>query len=76
MLPFVGIAARERLTNVERARQTTPLHAEAAKSGDLGFTYGKYEHAPNNESGHYVRVWSRNRAGAWKLAVEVTAAKR
>jgi hypothetical protein len=76
LLPLVGDAAQERLSTIERARRTTPLRAEAARSGDLGFTYGKYENAPNGESGHYVRTWSRNRAGTWKLAVEVTAARR
>lgn len=74
MLPFVGDAARPR-QGAERTRRTTPLHAEAARSGDLGFTYGRYEQAPDGEAGHYVRVWSRTRSGTWKVAVEVTAPK-
>jgi hypothetical protein len=76
MLPLSGDAARDWLTKTERARRTTPLHAEAARSGDFGFTYGKYDAATNDESGHYVRVWTRTRAGEWRLGVEVTAAKR
>jgi len=75
LLPFVGEAARAR-QGAERARRTTPLHAEAARSGDLGFTYGRYERAPDAETGHYVRVWSRTRSGQWKVALEVTAPKR
>ena len=75
MLPFVGDAARAR-QRVERGRRTAPLHAEAARSGDVGFTYGRYEHAPDDEAGHYVRVWSRRRSGKWLVALEVTAPKR
>jgi ketosteroid isomerase-like protein len=75
VLPLVGDAARAR-QGAERARRTTSLHAEAARSGDVGFTYGRYEHAPDDETGHYVRVWSRTRSGAWKVALEVTAPKR
>lgn len=75
MLPFVGSAARARQAT-ERARRTAPLHAEAARSGDVGFTYGRYEQAPDAESGHYVRVWSRTRSGKWLVTLEVTAPKR
>ncbi len=74
-LPLVGDAARQRQRE-ERGRGTATLHAETARSGDLGYTYGRYEHAPGGEAGHYVRVWSRTRAGQWKLALEVTAPKR
>lgn len=74
MLPFVGDAARAHQA-VERGRRTIPLHAEAARSGDLGFTYGRYAQAPEGE-GHYVRVWSRTRSGTWKVALEVTAPTR
>ena len=50
--------------------------AEAARSADLGYTYGRYTLTPADpagdpERGHYVRVWTRNRAGQWKLAVDV-----
>ena len=75
MLPLVGDAARAR-QRVEHARRTTTLHAESARSGDLGFTYGRYEHAPGDETGHYARAWSRTRSGKWVVALEVTAPKR
>ena len=74
MMPFVAEAARRLLLEVERARTTESLHAEAAKSGDLGFTYGRY--ALKDESGHYVRVWTRTRGGKWQVAFEVTAPRR
>ena len=75
MLPLVGDAARRRQRE-ESARKTSPLHAEAARSGDLGFTYGKYEFASGAEHGHYVRVWTRTKSGVWKVALEVTAQSR
>jgi hypothetical protein len=46
------------------------LYAEAAKSADLGYTWGSYE------GGHYVRVWVRESSGAWKVALDVTQPKR
>jgi ketosteroid isomerase-like protein len=75
LLPLVGDAARRRQTD-ERERRTSPLHADTARSGDLGFTYGTYDNAPGGERGHYVRAWSRTKSGAWRLAVEVTAPTR
>lgn len=73
-MPFVGAAAKTQLAGVERDRTTESLHVESAASGDLGISYGRY--AMKNERGHYVRVWTRNRAGRWLLAFEVTAPRR
>jgi len=50
--------------------------AETARSGDLGVTCGHDDRAPGGEIGHYVRIWSRTRGGAWRVALEVTAATR
>ena len=44
-------------------------YAETARSGDLGYTWGRY--ALPAEKGFYVRVWSRARDGAWKVALDV-----
>ena len=49
-------------------------HAEAARSGDLGYTWGTYAVTQRNvpaQSGYYVRVWVRERGGQWKLALDV-----
>ena len=46
------------------------LYAEATRSSDLGYTWGSYD------GGHYVRVWVREAAGAWKVALDVTQPKR
>src|SRR5581483_11682568 len=73
-MPFVGDAAQAQLVDAERDRTTESLHVESATSGDLGISYGRY--AMKTERGHYVRVWTRNRAGRWLLAFDVTAPRR
>jgi ketosteroid isomerase-like protein len=40
-------------------------YAEAARSGDLGYTWGRLG------MGYYVRVWSRAADGSWKVALDV-----
>jgi ketosteroid isomerase-like protein len=47
---------------------------EAARSGDLGYTWGTYTRKAArgaNENGFYVRVWVRERNGQWKLALDL-----
>jgi ketosteroid isomerase-like protein len=48
--------------------------SEAARSGDLGYTWGTYaigRGARRREEGFYVRIWVRGADGQWKLAVDV-----
>ncbi len=77
VMPMIGLAAeRWFAANADRRMTGESLNAEAAKSGDLGYTYGRYSLSaadPNGdpERGHYVRVWTRTRSGQWKLAVDV-----
>lgn len=56
------------------------LYAEAAKSADLGYTWGSYETAAAGDgaarAGHYARVWVRNAAGAWRVVLDLDAPKR
>ncbi len=49
------------------------LKAEAAKSGDLGFTAGSYEATfkgpdgkPGSETGKFVCIWKKQKDGSWK----------
>ena len=49
------------------------LHAEVAKSGDVGFTSGTYEFSykgpdgkPGMEKGKYLCVWQKQPDGTWK----------
>jgi len=74
-LPIVG----ER--NVTRWLASQPAYAaadsryaEAARSGDLGYTWGTYAIGPRQkptQQGFYVRIWERERNGQWKIAMDV-----
>jgi ketosteroid isomerase-like protein len=49
-------------------------YSEAARSGDLGYTWGTYTVGARGAKprlGFYVRVWVRDRNGQWKLALDV-----
>ena len=54
-----------------------PISADAAASGDFGYTTGPWELRPKTpqdkptEYGHYVSVWKKQANGRWKVAVEV-----
>ncbi len=49
--------------------------AEAAASGDLGYTWGSYKQPVSADTpaatGHYLRIWTRDAHGRWLLAVDV-----
>ena len=69
-LPFEGRdAAIAWLKTQPPRREAESLHAEAAKSADLGYTWGSYE------NGHYARVWVRDATAAWRLALDLDAPK-
>jgi ketosteroid isomerase-like protein len=60
-------------TNVKEW-STEPMKAETGASGDLGYTWGKFNVTPTARaaySGYYVRVWTRKGDGPWQLAAEV-----
>jgi ketosteroid isomerase-like protein len=45
----------------------------AGASGDLGYVYGKYDLAgAGSQHGAYVRIWSRDGKGEWRIAADVT----
>jgi ketosteroid isomerase-like protein len=55
-----------------------PVSSEAAASGDLGYTIGRWESwragpdgAPVTGSGSYVTIWRKDSAGVWKVAVDI-----
>ena len=57
-----------------KAWSTEAMKAETGASGDLGYTWGKYNATPTDRapySGYYVRVWTRKADGSWQLAAEV-----
>jgi len=46
--------------------------ADAARSGDLGYSYGTYDvKAAPPQHGAYVRVWQRDGAGKWLVVADV-----
>ncbi|HSL23132.1 MAG TPA: hypothetical protein VK886_16495 [Vicinamibacterales bacterium] len=77
LMPLTGASA---IVDWLRGRPSwtagTPRFAEASRAGDLGYTWGDYR-SPESasapaETGHYLRVWSRDGAGAWRVVVEVS----
>ena len=55
----------------------TPLHADVAKSGDMGYTYGIYKTELDNADGSlkttegtYVSIWKRDANGDWKFVLD------
>jgi len=56
----------------------TPVHADMAASGDLGYTYGTYEFRskdkdgkPAVEYGKYVSIWKKQKDGNWKVVMDM-----
>ena len=74
----VGRAAAQKVWEAYFAEKTftiswKTLHAEVAKSGELGFTSGTYEDSftgPDgkvvHEKGKYLCVWRKQKDGSWK----------
>jgi ketosteroid isomerase-like protein len=77
-IPIVGrdriVAWLEQNAQPTSAKETA---AEAAVSGDLGYTYGTLDVAePKPSTGAYVRLWSRDASGAWWLMADVAQIPR
>lgn len=56
----------------------TPVKADMAASGDLGYTYGNYvfkskdkEGKPVTYYGKYTSIWKKQKDGSWKVAVDM-----
>jgi ketosteroid isomerase-like protein len=43
---------------------------ESARSGDLGYSYGKYQ-LRGEKPATYLRIWTRNAEGEWRVAADV-----
>ena len=85
-MPVVGQQAATKWLASQRPSSADSRFSEAARSGDLGYTWGTYTIAPtrtvtadgrgaaqplNVEAGFYVRIWVRERNGQWKVALDV-----
>jgi ketosteroid isomerase-like protein len=56
----------------------TPVHADIASSGDLGYTYGNYVYSAKNKEGKlvvaygkYTSIWKKQKDGQWKVVVDM-----
>jgi ketosteroid isomerase-like protein len=74
MVPRIGRAAAiEWLQANTRSLAATIGTADAARSGDLGYSYGTYATTESPAKGSYMRIWSRTREGQWLIVTEVTS---
>ena len=55
-----------------------PTEADIAKSGDLGYTIGRFESTAvgpdgqqSRRTGTYVTIWKKQADGTWKVAVDI-----
>jgi ketosteroid isomerase-like protein len=77
VMPIVGDRAILRwAASQPRYAAADSRYAEAAQSGDLGYTWGTYiigaAGRRAREEGFYTRVWVRERNGQWTIAAEIT----
>lgn len=56
----------------------TPTRAAASSGGDLGYTFGTWEWhgkaadgTEQHARGKYTTIWRRDRAGSWKVVVDI-----
>ena len=56
----------------------TPVKADMAASGDLGYTYGNHvfkskdkEGKPVTHYGKYMSIWKKQKDGSWKVVVDM-----
>lgn len=76
-LPIIGANAIDYLIQENDSSYVLtwePQYAEAASSGDLGYTYGIYQlHIKSKDSsiyGSYISVWKKQKDGKWKFVLD------
>ncbi|MBS1743779.1 MAG: hypothetical protein JST81_12160 [Bacteroidetes bacterium] len=76
-LPIIGANAIDYLIQENDSGYVLtwePQYAEAASSGDLGYTYGIYQlHIKSKDSsiyGSYISVWKKQKDGKWKFVLD------
>jgi len=65
---------RKYLANQTSAGVMENLYAGTAASGELGYSYGRYElmdRMVSKEKGYYLRVWKLDPEGVWKVVLDV-----
>ena len=60
------------LQSEKSALQFGAPKSEVSRGGDLGYAWGEYRTGEKSEaSGDYLRIWRKDRAGEWKLALDL-----
>lgn len=74
----VGAAWVEVLTTPGVSLRWQPIKAELARSGELGYTYGRYQLTATDAEGQsitrygkYVTIWKKQPDGAWRVVVDI-----
>jgi ketosteroid isomerase-like protein len=75
VMPVAGRAALDGwLADQPQTQGGTPLAAEVARSGDLGYAYGSYETGGEQPAaGYYARVWKRDAGGRWRIVMDTVS---
>lgn len=73
-LPLVGADAIDFISVLSDTAYTlswSPMHAQIAKSGELGYTYGTYQLKLKDSiiKGTYVNIWKKENDGEWKFVL-------
>jgi ketosteroid isomerase-like protein len=64
--------AAAELRKTEARIQFAPPKAQVSTGGDLGYLWGEYTAGAGRQpTGYYVRIWRKDRAGEWKLALDL-----
>jgi len=73
----LGPALEAAVADSARRYSARPLRAMASAAGDLGWAWGEYRYenpgAGRRETGHYLRLWSRDPGGPWRVLLDVVA---
>lgn len=75
-LPAIGkTAAEAALGAAPPALTFGEPKGDIATSGDLGFAWGEYsakeKSGTSGQTGYYLRIWRKNEAGQWQLALDL-----
>jgi ketosteroid isomerase-like protein len=77
VIPWTGKqAACSALSERKERAAYQPVGSDLARSGDLGYVYGNLTTIPADPDhgggpGSYLRIWSKNKKGDWRLVLEV-----
>jgi tetratricopeptide (TPR) repeat protein len=75
--PLTGNQIDAFLKHEKREVTWEQIGSDIARSHDLGYTYGRFALKARGDlpkaDGYYVRVWKRNGAGRWRIALDTVS---